>query len=121
MPHWSVGEPNWLYPSLGVAACAISAALLCIAFRNSASNTALPLYFLAIILFIATRFGVLAGTLGTIFAEAIFAMFLFEPLYSVAVQNQAARDNLLWMFLGGLALSDLFGHHPTDTHPPHAQ
>lgn len=83
-------------------------------------DTALPFCFLAVILFVAVRFGVLAGTLGTLFAEAIFAVFLFEPLHSVVVQNQIARTNLLWMFLGGLALSDLFGHHPTDTHPPHA-
>ena len=118
MSYWDVRALKWLYPSLGAISCAGTAALLCIFFRNSSFNTALPVCFLAIILSVAGRFGVLAGILGTIFAEAIFAFFMFAPLHSLAVQSQAARNSLLWMFLGGLALSELFSHHPPDPGKP---
>ena len=112
MPHWNRQVLKRLYTSLGVASCMATAAVLSVVFRSSSFNTALPFCFLAIILLVAIRFGVLAGVLGTIFAEAIFAFFMFEPLHSLAVQSHAGRNSLLWMFFGGLVLSELFGHQP---------
>ena len=104
---------EWLYASLGALLCSGIAALLCIFLQSSSFKTALPICFLAVIAIVAVRFGTLAGTLGTLFAEGIYAVFLFEPFRSVAVQSQAGRNSLLWMFLGGLALSELLGNHPT--------
>jgi K+-sensing histidine kinase KdpD len=117
MGSWNA-QLKWLSPVLGTAVCAATAGLLSVIFRDSPFNTALPFCFLAMVVFVATRFGFVAGLLGTILAEAIFAFFMFRPLYSLSVQSHAARNSLLWMFFGGLALSELFSHHPPDPGKP---
>lgn len=109
---WSVREHKWFYPSLGAALCSAFAAMVCLFFRKSSLHAVLPIYFLVIIVVVADRFGPLAGMLGTLFAGVIFAFFLFEPLRSAAVESQAGRSSLVWMALGGIALSELFGHPP---------
>lgn len=120
MTRWSVRELGWLNASFGALLCLGIASALSVFLRHSSFKTALPICFLFVILLVAIRFGSLAGALGTIFAEVIFALFLFEPLRSLAVQSQAGRESLLWMFLGGIALSELCGNRPKrgSTGPP---
>ncbi len=64
------------------------------------SLAVLPLLFLAIIVFVAVRFGSTAGILGTIGAAAVFAEFLFEPTSSWRVDDSVPKKQ-----------SDLDGHH----------
>ena len=109
---WSSRELGLLASSFGVLLCLIVAALLCVFFERFSFKEMLPIWFLLIITCIAIRFGFLAGVLGTVLAALIFAEFLFEPLSSIAVQSQAARNNLIWMLLGGVAMSELFGNPP---------
>jgi hypothetical protein len=45
-------------------------------------------------------------------AAVIFSFFLFEPLHKVRVQSDAARANIGWMLLAGVALSYLLTGPP---------
>lgn len=105
-------EWNFLFSSSGVLFCGVIAALLCVFFQQASFKHVLPICFLLVVVGIAIRFGYFAGVLGTILSALIFAVFLFEPLRKLAVQNQVAKSNLIWMLLGGLALSALFGNSP---------
>lgn len=67
-----------------------------------------PLAFSAAPLLIAWFLGVRAGILGTLLAAAVFAFFLFSPVGSIHVASEAARSNLGWMLLIGIAFSLLF-------------
>jgi two-component system, OmpR family, sensor histidine kinase KdpD len=114
----SADVSSWLKPTLGALSCSVIAVVLSEFLQKNSFKAALPICFLLVILLVALRFGTMAGTLGTIVATVIFAFYLFEPLHSLEVASQAGRNNLLWMFLGGLVLSDLFGHPPqTPTKP----
>jgi K+-sensing histidine kinase KdpD len=79
-------------------------------FHASSFRVFFPFLFLAVVVLVAIRFGTLAGVLGTIAAAIIFAGFLFEPRLSLAVRDTAAKSNLIWMIIGGVAISDLLGH-----------
>jgi K+-sensing histidine kinase KdpD len=70
---------------------------------------ALPLLFLLVICVIATRFGNVAGIIGTAAAGLVFALFLFEPKWSLAIENPASRIHLILMLVAGMVLSDLLG------------
>ena len=119
MTKLHVKPQKWLSPILGAACCTAAAALLSVLFRNSSFNTVLPFCFLVMVLLVAIWFGFAAAFFGTIFAGAIFALLMFKPFYSFSVQSQAARNSLLWMSLGGIALAELFSHHPPDPGKPH--
>src|SRR5579859_2590552 len=67
-----------------------------------------PLVFTAVLLVIAVVFGVRAGVIGTVLAALVFAAFLLSPTGSISVASDAARSNLGWMLLIGLAFSFLF-------------
>jgi K+-sensing histidine kinase KdpD len=99
-------------PTLGAGLCAAAAACLTFVFDRASFKALLPLLFLAFIYLTATTFGHVAGILGTIIAAAIFATFLFEPIFSLGVNDNAQRGNLIWMIVGGLVISDLFGGPP---------
>lgn len=94
---------------IGVVICGWSAALLCLLFPVDQGKYAVPIAFLTIIVLVAIRCGVAAGVVGSIVAALIFAYFLYQPIGSVAVANQSARQSLSWMVLGGLVLSYLLG------------
>ena len=67
-----------------------------------------PLVFIVVLLLVAGIFGSRAGILGTVLAALIFASFLFSPTGSLSVASAAARSNLGWMLLIGIAFSFLF-------------
>jgi K+-sensing histidine kinase KdpD len=94
---------------IGVVVCAWAAAMLSFFFRGFSSRYLIPLMFLVVILLVAMRCGVLAGVLGSVIGALIFAFYLYQPIGSVAVENKAARANIAWMLLGGLAFSYLLG------------
>jgi K+-sensing histidine kinase KdpD len=106
--YWGVGS---------VALCIATAGLLALVFRTSPHKGSLPLLFLAIIVLV-TRFGSWPGILGTLGAAAVFALFLFEPVFSLRVSHSAQRGNLVWMALIGIVVSELLGVRPTRLIPP---
>lgn len=94
---------------IGFGACTIAAAALIPLFHESSSGRIVPLLFLAVIFVISTRFGRMAGFLGTLAAALIFATFLFSPVPSPIVEDIGARNHLIWMILIGVIASDLLG------------
>lgn len=68
----------------------------------------LPLWFVAVLVVLGLRYGIAVGVIGSLLSAAIFATMLFSPLGSFRVTDRAARQNLAWMVLGGVALSYLF-------------
>src|SRR6266496_440916 len=69
-------DPMGKYSRIGsIVLCLAAAGLSALAFRVSPYKSFLPLLFLAIIVFVAVRFGSTAGILGTIGAAAVFAEF----------------------------------------------
>jgi K+-sensing histidine kinase KdpD len=102
---------KWARPAFGTGMCTATAGFVTLMFRGSSFKTILPILFLAIIVFCAVRFGRVAGLLGTVIAARIFAVFLFEPTPSLGVADPAQRSNLIWMIVGGIAMSELLGNH----------
>ena len=81
--------------------------MLCIVFHGHNTPPAVPVAFLVIIVLVAVRCGATAGVLGSAISALIFACFLYQPVGNVSVQDPAARMNLAWLVLGGLACSYL--------------
>lgn len=103
-------------PAFGTAVWAATAGFMSLVARGSSFKSILPIVFLGVIVFGAIRFGNVAGLLGTIVAATIFAVFLFEPTLSLGVSDSAQRSNLIWMVVGGLAMSELLGNHSNSGH-----
>jgi K+-sensing histidine kinase KdpD len=97
---------------IGIMICAWSAALMSFVFHNRSAKVVVPIAFLAIVLLVSIRCGVLAGVLGSVVATLIFAVFLYAPLGSPQVSDKSARSNLAWLVLGGLTISYLLGSTP---------
>ena len=81
-------------------------------FEKSSLKAVVPLIFLLVILLTTMKFGSSAGILGTLSAAFIFAFFLFEPLLRLGIRDSIQRSNLIWMVVGGVALSELLGGPP---------
>jgi K+-sensing histidine kinase KdpD len=96
-----------LRTALGAILCAWIAAVACILLNGREVGAAIPLAFLAVVILVAIRFGTAAGVLGTTISALIFAFFLYRPTGALSVSNEAARTNLAWLVLGGLACSYL--------------
>jgi K+-sensing histidine kinase KdpD len=73
----------------------------------------LPLWFVAVLVVLALRYGIAVGVIGSLLSAAIFATTLFKPVGSLWISDLAARQNLAWMVLAGVALSYLFA--PSDS------
>jgi len=106
---------EWLRHVLGTAMCLIAAAILSFAFQAVPLKASLPVLFLGMVLFVAVRFGSAAGILGTVGAAVIFAEFLFDPILSIRITDPVQRDNLVWMIIIGIALSEIAGVQPKST------
>lgn len=88
--------------------CALAAGVACAVAAGHPWQVWVPLIFSGVLLAMARLFGSRAGVLGTLLAALVFALFLFHPLGSVRVANEAARANLGWMLLIGIGFSFLF-------------
>ena len=95
--------------SVGAGCCAIAAAGLTPVISQTPFTSFAPLLFLLVIFFVAARFGNFAGMLGTVTAALVFAIFLFQPRFSLVIEDASARNHLIWMIVIGLVISDLLG------------
>ncbi len=100
---------RWVSASIGAGCCAIASAALTPIFKQSSFSSSAPLIFLIVIVVVAVRFGNFAGMLGTIAGALIFAVFLFEPRFSIEIKDVSSRNHLIWMVLIGVVVSDLLG------------
>jgi integral membrane sensor domain MASE1 len=100
---------GWLRSSLGAASCTAVAGCLIPVFSGSAHRSIVPFLFLLVILYVALRFGHIAGMIGTIGAALVFEIFLFEPTLSLAISSPAARNHLISMVILGVCASEFLG------------
>ena len=85
------------------------AALVTAAFANGRAWRAdVPLLYSVVLLITALLFGSRAGVIGTVLSALVFATYLFNPLGNLRVASDAARSNLGWMLMIGIAFSFLF-------------
>lgn len=103
-------SPKWLSNRhlqvlIGVILSALMAALLVSFFPNSTFRANIPLLFIAVMVLISLRYGAAAAFFGALASAAIFAYFLFTPIGSFQVMNEAARTNIGWMLLVGIPIS----------------
>jgi K+-sensing histidine kinase KdpD len=102
-----------LRATVAVLLVAGAAYLLAKVFVGHDVKVFLPLWFVAVLVALAVRFGIAVGVIGSLLSAAIFATTLFSPVGSLWISDHAARQNLAWMVLGGVALSFLFA--PSDS------
>ena len=111
---------NWVHPIIGVLICGSAASSIAIRYFGQPAPKNLPLVFLIVVLCVSLRFGMTAGLLGCVTSALIFAVFTYRPIGSIAVSDEAARANLGWMVLAGVALSYLLsppgGRHTEHRH-----
>ena len=100
---------GWLRSSLGAASCTAVAGCLIPVFGGNAYRAIVPLFFLLVILYVALRFGHVAGIFGTVCAALVFEIFLFEPTLSLAIENPSARNHLISMVILGICASEILG------------
>ncbi len=102
-----------LRATVAVLLVAGAAYLLAKVFVGHDVKVFLPLWFVAVLVALAVRYGIAVGVIGSLLSAAIFATTLFSPVGSLWISDHAARQNLAWMVLGGVALSYLFA--PSDS------
>lgn len=90
--------------TVGVLLCTALAVGTALLFSNHPWSVFLPIVFVVVIVLIAMRYGVTVGILGSIISAVIFAHLLYEPLYSLQVNDTTERAALAWMILGGIAI-----------------
>ncbi len=90
---------------VGLLFCSGLAALGTALFSSKSWRSFIPLAFILVIILAAVLFGRAAGIFGSLAAALIFAIFLFKPIGSWTVAENAARVNIGWMLLAGIALS----------------
>lgn len=100
---------GWLRSSLGAASCTAIAGCLIPVFSGNSYRALVPLLFLLVILYVALRFGHVAGILGTVCAALVFEIFLFEPTLSFAIESPTARNHLISMVILGICASEFLG------------
>jgi K+-sensing histidine kinase KdpD len=104
----SRNTPALLDTAIGTLLCASAALTLALMLNQTRLKLVLPLICLAIVLAIATRFGVATGVLGSIVSALLLAYFVYAPVHSFRIANSEARASLSWLLLGGISLSYLF-------------
>jgi K+-sensing histidine kinase KdpD len=85
-------------------AAALAASLL---FATQPWRVFVPLAFVAVLVLIASRYGLAVAVIGSALTAVIFAHFLFTPIGSLRVESNTARTNLAWMVLASIAVSYL--------------
>ncbi len=86
----------------GIALCAIAAVLVAAFSAGRPGKFAIPVFFIAVLIAVALRFGIAACVGGALVATLIFAHMLYQPVGSFVVASEAARTNLGWMLLGSI-------------------
>jgi hypothetical protein len=114
------GKHDWhvsgrLRTALGIGSCTLASAALVAMFWESSLRSLVPFVFLAVIAYIALRFGTIAGLVGTISSALVFASILFEPRPSLAISNPVDRNHLIVMIVIGICASELLGRRKTQT------
>ena len=104
--QWKI--PERLRAPVGVLLAAAAACGLARLFAGHEEKVFLPLWFVAVLVALAVRYGIAMGVVGSLLSAAIFATMLFSPFGSLWISDKVARQNLAWMVLGGVALSYLF-------------
>ena len=104
---------GWLRSSVGAASCTAVAGCLVPVFSGTTLSPAVPLLFLLVILYVALRFGNIAGIIGTVCAALVFASILFEPRPSLAISSPLERNLLFSMVILGVCASELLGRRKT--------
>ncbi len=103
---------SWLRTSgriaYGSLLAIVTAGLIARAFAGSAHRLFIPVWFVAVVFVLALRYGPAVGVVGSLAAAWIFAHALFSPLGNWHVADNAARQSLAWMVLGGISLSYFF-------------
>jgi two-component system, OmpR family, sensor histidine kinase KdpD len=94
-------------PITGALVSLMAALVAAKVFSHSQFRVLVPLGFVAVLVVLASRFGPIVSVVGAVLSAMVFAYFLFPPLFSLRVENPAARENLLWMVLSAIALSYL--------------
>src|SRR4051812_1964233 len=89
----------------GFFLCCVGAGLFCLLFRDTATVASMPIVFLIAITLVAMNFGRLSAALGTCAAAFLFAMYLFEPIGELKVEDAHQRSSIGWLLLFGIAIS----------------
>jgi K+-sensing histidine kinase KdpD len=108
--------PKKLRAVVGVLLAAVAAYSLAAFFAGHMERqlqVVLPLWFIAVLVALAARYGILVGVIGSLTSAGIFAFTLFSPVGSLRISDHTARQNLAWMVLGGIVLSYLLA--PSDS------
>lgn len=101
--------PARVRPWFGVLLAVVAAVAAGTVFAGKDVRVAVPLWFAALLVVLAMRYGIAVGVLGSLISALIFAHMLFQPFGDWRIENPAARQNLAWMILGSVVLSYLFG------------
>jgi K+-sensing histidine kinase KdpD len=103
----------------GTALCGGAAALLAICVRTTMLRASVIFPFLLVVIFVAIRFGAVAGMVGTSLAAVVFSCFMLPPIGSFSIEYPVAKQNLLWFVVAGISLGYLFGPVPPDQGKKH--
>lgn len=76
-------------------------------FAGRPSRVFVPLLFVAVLIHLSYRYGVLVSVIGSAIAALIFARFMYTPIGSYGIENATAKANLGWMILGAICVSYL--------------
>jgi K+-sensing histidine kinase KdpD len=98
---------HWIKFLAGLALCAAAALAVSASSVLHPWRLMLPLMFVAVLVLLALRYGLLVALFGAPLTALIFAYFLYPPLHSFHVDNEAAKGNLGWMVLAGVVISYL--------------
>jgi len=93
---------------VGSVLCFVAAFLAAVFAHGRAWQVDVPLLFTLVLVVVALLFGAWAGIVGTLLAALVFATHLFIPLGNIHIESNAARSNLGWMLMVGIAFSFLF-------------
>jgi K+-sensing histidine kinase KdpD len=105
-----------LQSTLGIVVSALCAIAIALVFSRTPWKLAAPFFFAAVLVLLASRFGAMVSVVGSLLAALIFAYFLFAPMHSLQVENEAERASLAWMILLSISASYLLFPSRTDGH-----
>lgn len=102
-------HPNldWLRVITGVLLSIGAALLASLVFAGRSTRAMLPFLFIAVLVVLAGRYGVVVSVLGSASAALIFAHYLYAPVGSVKIDAATERSSLAYMVLIAISVSYL--------------